>query len=52
MAKTQSNWATPSMKEFVFWRDGMTPEEFEKERDHYYKMMMQGKETEYKPLWK
>lgn len=48
----KNDWATPGMKEFVFWKDGMTPEEFEAERKHYYEMMSRGKRGEYTPLWK
>ena len=28
MVKSKIDWAPPSIKAFVFWRDGMTPEEF------------------------
>lgn len=51
MEGNTNNWATPSMKEFVFWHDGMTPEEFEEERHYYYTMMYQEKLADYKPLW-
>ena len=47
-----SDWATPSMKEFEFWHDGMTPDEFKRERNHYYDMISKGKRAEYSPLWK
>lgn len=47
------NWATPSMKEFPFWRDDMSPEEFAIERKYYYEnyesLVKTGK---YAPLWK
>ena len=52
MEEKPNDWATPSMKEFEFWRDGMTPDEFEKERDYFYTMISSGKRSEYKPLWK
>lgn len=51
MAKI-SDWATPSMQEFPFWRDGMTPEEFEKERDYFYQVRAYENIQEYVPLWK
>lgn len=46
-----SDWATPTLKEAVYWRDGMTPEEYDEEREYFglnYKMFMDGT---YKPLW-
>ena len=52
MAEKISNWATPSMKEFVFWKDGMQPEEFEKEYNYYQQCLCEGKMTSYSPLWK
>ena len=52
MEEKSNDWATHSMKEFEFWQDGMTPEEFEKERNHFYTMLSSGKRSEYKPLWK
>ncbi len=52
MAEKANNWSTPSMREYVFWHDGMTPDEFEKEYQHYHQMMSQGKMSEYKPLWR
>ena len=45
-------WATLSMKEYIFWRDGMTPEEFEKELDYYYTHIEDLKNGRYLPLWK
>ena len=47
----ESDWATPSMMEFPFWRDGMTAEEFEEEREYFYRD--EGyKDINYEPLWK
>ena len=46
------DWATPSLKEAPFWREGMTPEEYERERDYLgrnYHLLMEGV---YQPLWK
>lgn len=51
MERKVDDWATPSMKEFIFWRDGMSPEEYERELQHYYTMIGQGKRREYRPLW-
>ena len=52
MAEEQSNWATPSLMESPFWRDGMTPEEYDKENEYldtHYDMILNGT---YMPLWK
>lgn len=46
------DWATATLKEVPYWRDGMTPEEYEKERNYFnenIKLWTQGK---YTPLWK
>ena len=32
----ENDWATPSLKEVPFWRDGMSPEEYEVEREYLY----------------
>lgn len=48
----ENNWATPSMREFVFWRNGMTPDEFDAEREYYYKHMEDVQNGTYIPLWK
>ena len=45
-------WATASMREFIFWRDGMTPEEFEEEQQYYYAHTEDLKKGTYTPLWK
>lgn len=29
------DWATENLKEAPFWVDGMTPEEYDKEREYY-----------------
>ena len=52
MENEYNDWATPTLKEEPFWREGMTPEEYEEERDyliHNYHLLMSG---EYVPLWK
>ena len=47
------DWATPGMKEYPFWRNDMTIDEFDKEREYYLKnfeqLVLTGK---YVPLWK
>ena len=48
-----SNWGTPSMREFIFWREGMSPEEFEQEREYYYQNLYTAvRDGTYLPLWK
>ncbi len=46
-------WAMPTLKEAPWWREGMTPEEYEVERDyygaHFGDLVVEGK---YIPLWK
>ena len=32
---TDENWATGQMKEFPFWRNDMSPEEFDAERVYF-----------------
>lgn len=49
---TPSNWATYTLREVPFWRDGMSPEEYDEEREYLgenYKMLQDGT---YMPLWK
>ena len=46
------NWATPTLKEVPFWRDDMSPEEYDKEREYYAKNFHLVREGLYVPLWK
>ena len=46
------NWATETLKEAPFWRDDMTPEEYDREREYYARNFNQVKARTYKPLWK
>ena len=50
--ENKEDWATFSMKEYIFWRNGMTPEEFEDEQLYYWKMCASRRMDEYVPLWK
>lgn len=47
------DWATPTLNEVPFWREGMTSKEYDKEREYYAKnsinLVMEG---QYVPLWK
>lgn len=40
------------MLEFPFWREGMTYEEFDKERAYFYSHIEDFRDNNYKPLWK
>lgn len=46
-------WATNTMKHNPWWRDNMNPDEYDKEREYYFKsfdsLVRNGK---YTPLWK
>lgn len=48
-----SDWASATLKEVPFWREDMTPEEYEREREYHAKnfltLVRNGK---YVPLWK
>ena len=45
-------WASETLKEVPFWRDDMTPEEYDEERMYYAKNFNLVKEGKYIPLWK
>ncbi|MGN0501124.1 MAG: hypothetical protein ACI4HK_08300 [Ruminococcus sp.] len=47
-----NEWATLTIKEVPFWRDGMTPEEYDEERIYFYKNFDSYKKGTYIPLWK
>lgn len=46
------DWATPTLKEVPFWREGMGPEEYDVEREYLAKNWELLKEGKYVPLWK
>lgn len=47
------DWASPSLKEAPYWREGMSPEEYDEERIYYYKHFATLEERiNYKPMWK
>lgn len=48
----ENEWATPTLKEVPFWRDGMSTEEYDKEREFYYRHMDDVRNGIYQPLWK
>lgn len=52
MAGKNEDWAHPTLKEAPYWREGMTPEEYDIEREYYGKNFKLVREGKYKPLWK
>ena len=48
----EDNWATPSLMEAPYWRDGMTPEEYDIERAYFQRNIDKWGTPEYVPLWK
>ena len=47
-----NNWATGSLKEAPYWREGMSPEEYEIERDYFNAHLEDFYKGIYVPLWK
>ncbi len=54
MSRMEENndWATETLKEAPFWRDGMTPEEYDEEREYLGKNYILLQKGTYVPLWK
>ena len=52
MMEEKNDWASPSLKEAPFWREGMSPEEYDIERDYFYKHQEELHRGKYLPLWK
>lgn len=50
--KDDRNWATPTLKEAPFWREGMTPEEYDEEREYLSMNFEKLQNGSYVPLWK
>ena len=48
----KSDWATENLMEAPFWRNGMTPEEYDEEREYLGKNFHLLREGKYTPLWK
>ena len=46
------DWATETLKESPFWREGMRPEEYDIEREYLYRNYNLVLDGTYKPLWK
>lgn len=51
MAMNHEEWATASLKEAPYWRDGMSVEEYERERDYFNQNWDAFVRGEYRPLW-
>ena len=49
---TNREWATGTLKEAPFWREGMTPEEYDTEREYFARHWQAYTKGEYVPLWK
>lgn len=47
-----NDWATETLKEAPYWRNGMSPEEYEIERDYFNLHIEDWLKGEYEPLWK
>ena len=47
-----NDWATASLKEVPFWRDDMSPEEYDREREYYIRNYDLVRKCQYVPLWK
>ncbi|MBR5157566.1 MAG: hypothetical protein IKW59_07350 [Clostridia bacterium] len=48
----KNDWATGTLKEVPFWRDDMQPEEYDIEREYFYKHWDDYTKGKYVPLWK
>ena len=46
------DWSTPTLREAPFWRDDMTPEEYDIEREYLANNWDDFTKGKYKPLWK
>ncbi|MBO4693577.1 MAG: hypothetical protein J5659_04200 [Clostridia bacterium] len=47
-----NDWARETLKEVPFWRDDMSPEEYEKEREYWLTHYDDYRNGDYIPLWK
>ena len=46
------DWARGTIKETPFWRDGMSVEEYEEERNYLMEHWQELRQGTYTPLWK
>lgn len=52
MDEDSKDWATASLKEVPFWREDMSPEEYDIEREYLARNWSKVREGTYIPLWK
>jgi hypothetical protein len=50
--KNRYNWASGTLKEVPFWREDMSPEEYDIEREYLAKHWNDYQIGKYVPLWK
>ena len=50
--KTEESWASGTLKEAPFWREGMTPEEYDEENMYLGEHWSDLVNGTYEPLWK
>ena len=48
----ENDWTTPTLREAPFWKPGMSPEEYEEEREYLRQNFKAFLENNYEPLWK
>lgn len=48
----KSSWASGTIKEVPFWREDMTPEEYDLEREYWINHWDDYTNGKYIPLWK
>lgn len=48
----EKDWARGTLKEAPFWRDGMTPEEYDEENLYLQEHWKEYMDNKYVPLWK
>ncbi|MGN1306818.1 MAG: hypothetical protein ACI4V3_04050 [Faecousia sp.] len=48
----ENDWATGTLKEAPFWREGMSLEEYEAERSYFYAHIEEYIKGTYCPQWK
>ncbi len=48
----EEDWARGTLKEAPFWRDGMTPEEYDEENIYLQRHWDEYMNNTYVPLWK
>ena len=52
MEEENKNWAPPQLKEAPFWHEGMSVEEYDREREYLNTHLADLYNGTYQPLWK